>query len=78
MSVHRSKKEVSAQSTNQEVTVPDTNQLVPKLDTIKEQILQRYPDVFEGIGCFPGPPHHIQIDQSITPSRPLADQSGCI
>ena len=32
----------------------------------KEQILQSYPDVFEGIGCFPGPPYHIHLDQNIT------------
>ena len=33
VSVHRSKKEVSAQSSNQVVTVPDAKQLVPKLVT---------------------------------------------
>ena len=47
--VHRSRKEVSAQSTNQAVTVPNVKQLVPRLDTSKEQILQSYPGVFEGI-----------------------------
>ena len=55
VSVHRSKKEVCAQSNNQVLTVPDAKQLVPKLVTSKEQILQSYPDVFEGIGHFPGP-----------------------
>ena len=77
VSMHRSKKEVSSQSTNQEVTVPDAKQLVSKLVISKEQILQRYPDVFEDIGCFPGPPHHIHLEQSITQSRHLADQSLC-
>ena len=75
VSVHRSKKEVSDQSTNQVVTVPDAKQLVPKLVTSREQILQRYPDVFESIGCFPGPPYHIHLGQSIypkqTPCRPI-------
>ena len=37
--------------------------------------MQRYPDVFEGIGCFPGPPYHIQLDpiitQKQTPCRPI-------
>ena len=28
---------------------------VPKLVTSKEQILSKYPDIFEGIGRFPGP-----------------------
>ena len=67
--VHRSKKEVSAQSSNQAVTVLDAKQLVPKLVTIREQILQSYPYVFESIGCFPGPPYHVQIDQSVTPKQ---------
>ena len=60
---------MSTQSTNQVVTVPDAKQLVPTLVTSKEQILQGYPDVFEGIGCFPGSPCHIQIDESITPKQ---------
>ena len=56
---------MSAQSNNQ----ADASQLIPKSGTSKEQILQSYPDVFEGIGCFPGPPYHIQIDQSVTPKQ---------
>ena len=39
------------------------------LVTSKEQILQSYLDVFEGIGCFQGPPYHIQLDPSITPKQ---------
>ena len=39
------------------------------LFTSREQILQRYPDIFEGIGCFQGPPYHIHLDQSITPKQ---------
>ena len=35
----------------------------------EEQILHEYPDVFEGIGSFPGPPYHIQIDPSVTPKQ---------
>ena len=42
---------------------------VPKLITIKEQILQAYLYVFDGIGCFPGPPYHIHVDPSITPKQ---------
>ena len=40
-----------------------------KLITSKEQILQAYPNVFGGIGCFPGPPYHIHVDPSITPKQ---------
>ena len=71
MAIHSSRKEissrneVSAQSSKQVVTVHDVSKLV----TSKEQILQSYPDVVEGIGCFPGPPYHIQLDQSITPKQ---------
>ena len=38
----------------------------PKLITSKDQILCKYPDVFDGIGNFSGPFYHIQIDQSVT------------
>ena len=42
-----------------------TDSIVP-LVTSKEQILSNYPDVFEGIGRFPGLPYHIQLDPSVT------------
>ena len=45
------------------------------LITNQQQILQKYPDVFEGIGKFPGPPYHIQVDPTVTlkqtPCRPI-------
>ena len=44
-------------------------QEVPKLVTSKEQILSYYPDVFWGIGRFPCPPYHIQLDPSVTPKQ---------
>ena len=65
LSIHSSRKEVSAQSSKQAVTV----HYVSKLVTSKEQILQSYPDVFEGIGCFPSLPYHMQLDQNITPKQ---------
>ena len=46
-----------------------------KLITAYEQITQQYPNVFEGIGRFPGPPYHINIDPTVppkqTPCRPV-------
>ena len=39
------------------------------LITNQKQILQEYPDVFEGIGKFPGPPYHIQVDPTVTPKQ---------
>ena len=43
--------------------------MVPKLITIKEQILANYSDVFDGIRCFHSPPYHIQVDPSVTPKQ---------
>ena len=43
--------------------------MVSKLITRKEQILANYSDVFDGIGCSPGPPYHIQVDPSVTPKQ---------
>ena len=63
--------EVSAQRSRHEVAtqMPRQKHAVPKLVTSKEQILCEYPDVLEGIGSFPGPPYHIQIDPSVTPEQ---------
>ena len=36
---------------------------------MKEQILSYYPDVFEGIGRFSGPPFHIQLNPNVTPKQ---------
>ena len=43
--------------------------MVSKLFTSKEQILTNYSDVSDGIGCFPGPSSHIQVDPSVTPKQ---------
>ena len=45
--------------------------MVCKLITSKEQILVTYADVFDGIGCFHGPPYHIQVDHYVTPKKTL-------
>ena len=41
----------------------------------KSDIKEHYADVFEGVGCFPGPPYHIQLDPKVppkqTPVRPV-------
>ena len=66
-SVHsKPKQEVAAQTqTTTIVQKPDVNKLI----TSKEQILTHYPDMFEGIGKFPGPPYCIQLDPSIPPKE---------
>ena len=42
-----------------ESTVSNGPGTVPRLMACKKQILQHYPDVFDGVGCFPGPSYHI-------------------
>ena len=69
------------------VTIPENvnarapelwNTVIPKdnrLVTSKEQIMARFPDVFEGIGKFPGKPYEIQLVPNVppkqTPCRPV-------
>ena len=57
---------VSAQT---QVTTYAKKPTVGKLKTSKEQILSKYPDVFEGIGKFPGLPYTIHLDPSIQPKQ---------
>ena len=69
--LHVQRQEVSAQTTMQTVAalMPKPRSEAPKLITSKDQILHEYPDVFDGIGNFPGPSYHIQIDPSVTPKQ---------
>ena len=86
LQIHSSK-QLSAQSqpkaeTSMPSNVQDTLQVTAlkqqkphKMITSKDQINRNYPDVFEGIGKFPGPPYNICLDPSIqpkqTPCRPV-------
>ena len=69
LKVHQSKQEVSDQKQK-----PPRKASTSTI-TSKEQILSKYPDVFEGISRFPGLPYHIQVDLNIipkqTPCRPV-------
>ena len=53
------------------VSISEDNQLI----TRKEQIIERFPDVFEWIGNFLGKPYKIQLDPKVppkqTPCRPV-------
>ena len=64
-------KKVQGKSTQ----LPAVKEKGPKLITGKEMIMQEYPDVFQGIGKFPGPDYHIEVDPSVppkqTPCRPI-------
>ena len=65
----KTKCQVTVHSSRRDCTVPQWKNVVPKLITSKEQILHNYPDVFEGIGRFPGPPYLIQLDPGVTPKQ---------
>ena len=68
-----------ATSNNGKITAPQSQQTKiledTQLITKKEQIMARFPDVFEGIGKFPGEPYKIQLDPKVppkqTPCRPV-------
>ena len=75
---HPRKTKTKAQVHNHEVTTKTNDQChtiqgntskPPTLITTQEQILQEYPDIFEGIGKFPGPQYHIQVDPNVTPKQ---------
>ena len=40
-----------------------------KIVKTKEQIKELYPELFKGIGRFPGEPYHICTDPSVTPKE---------
>ena len=42
---------------------------MPKLVTTQDQVMCEYPNVFEGIGKFSGPPYHIHVDPGLTPKQ---------
>ena len=60
-----------ATSNNEKTKILDDTRLITK----KEHIMARFPDVFEGIGKFPGEPYTIQLDPKVlpkqTPCRPV-------
>ena len=69
--LHTQKRPVATQMKQQEVTAqtPAVKERGTKLITSKEMIIQQYPDVFQGIGKFPGPDYHIQLEPSILPKQ---------
>ena len=67
-SIHRSQL-VAAQSKHQVETTQSMKQQANKLITNKDQIMKQFPDVFEGIGKFPGPTYTIHLDPSVQPKQ---------
>ena len=77
------KREIQAQSTfpqqqNSTSILPTSTFTVPQEDTprgvrivkSKDQIQEQYPELFKGIGWFPGKRYHIHTNLSITPKHP--------
>ena len=77
------KKEIHAQSTStqqrdSESLIITSKPILSQEDTpkkirivkSKEQIREQYPELFKGIGQFPGEPYHIHTNPSITPKQP--------
>ena len=62
----KTKCQVTVHSSRTDCAVSQWKKVVTKLITSKEQILYSYPNVFDGIGRFPGLPYHIQFDSSVT------------
>ena len=56
-------------------TMSNHKSKIPKLVTSKDETFVAYSDVLDGIGCFLGPPYHIQVDPSDstkqTPCQPV-------
>ena len=53
--------QVAGQSKQQAETTQIKKQQPSKLLTCKDQIMAQYPDIFQGIGKFPGPPYTIPL-----------------
>ena len=68
----KTKSKISVHVSRQESTVSTMSNhkgKIPKLVASKDEILVAYSDVFDGIGYFPGPQYHIQVDPSVTPKQ---------
>ena len=84
--IHSSKQLSTQSQSKAETSMPSNVQDPPHVPEMKQQrlhkkitskdlIMRHYPDVFEGIGKFPGPPYTIHLDPKVqpkqTPCRPV-------
>ena len=65
----KTKSQVNVHVSKKESTVSNQKGIIHKLITSKNPIFWRFFRCFDGIGCFPGPPYHIQVDPSVTPKQ---------
>ena len=54
---------------NQCYNIQSNKSKSPILITQQKQIVHKYPDIFEGIGKFPEPPYHIQVNPKVMPKQ---------
>ena len=62
----KTKSKISVHVSKKEPEVSNCKGMVSQLITSKEKILANYSDVFDGTGCFHGPPYPIQVNSSVT------------
>ena len=65
----KTKSKINVYVSKKEYEVSTHKGIVSKLITGKEQILANCSDIFDGIGCFSGPPYHIQVDPNVIPKQ---------
>ena len=74
INMHKNSVKMDNSATKQDNT-PVNMQIEVKMVRRKADIKEYYGDVFEGVGRFPGPPYHIQLDPKVppkqTPVRPV-------
>ena len=54
---------------NMSVTPSNITQNDDQLVTKQEHIMAQFPDVFQGVGKFPGEPYKIQLDTQVPPKQ---------
>ena len=65
----KTKCQVTVHSSRRDCAVSLQKNGVPNWLQVRRQLLCNYSNVFDGIGRFPGPPYHIQLDPSVTPKQ---------
>ena len=71
----KTKSQISVHVSKKESEVSKHKGIVSKLITSKEQIVANYTDVYDGIGCLPGPPTIFRWILVSHPSKPPVHQS---
>ena len=68
INMHKNSTQMDNNATTQDHSPVDM-QIEVKIVRRKADIKEYYADVFEGVGHFPGPPYHIQLDPKVSPKQ---------